>query len=177
MKLILLLLLASGCKYVGPYEEPQPKPDPTPDPPEKSSPGLPAGFAVSGGTTVEPAFLGPADTWRQLKSRLTTVQADARRRGKGLMVSFEPSAVHVTRQDGSRTTWQLPNGLALTVEIPHVLVRADLTLEGFVTDGSQVPSEEELTIAIVTVTEDGAGTREFRLVVKGGTTFRSISSG
>ncbi|MHC4940985.1 MAG: hypothetical protein ACYTHK_18775 [Planctomycetota bacterium] len=175
MRFLLLLVLTAACKQIGPYEEPKPV---EPEQPAEPAPKpLPAGFEVVGEPAVEAAYLAPSNTWRQLKSRLTTVQADARRRGKDLLVSFEPSAVHITRLDGSRTTWQLPNGLALTVEIPHVLVRADLTLEGFAPDGSQVPSEEELTIAIVTVTDEGQPTREFRLVVKGGTTFRSMTSG
>jgi len=181
MRLRLLLLLCAACASPAPSgdapAEPPQEPPVAEEPAAPPAPPLPAGFKVEGEPVVEEAYLGPADTWRQIRSRLTTLQADARRAGKDVLVSFEPDAIHVTRLDGSRTTWRLPDGLALTVEIAHVLVRADLTLEGFDRDGTQVPSEEELTIAIVTLTEGETATREFRLVIKGGAAFRSMSSG
>jgi len=186
MKPLLLLILLGAC--VAPSGDAGPEPS-TPaeigatdpeaaaaeaKPPERP---LPAGFEVRADPEVTAAFLGPEGTWRQLKSRLTTLQADVRRGGKDVLLSFEPQAMHVTRQDGTRQTWALPAGLAFTVEIPHVLVRADLTLAGFAADGVQVPFAEELTVAIVTLTEGESPTREFRLVIKGGTAFRSMTSG
>jgi len=174
MRTLPLLVLCVACAGPPPSDEPPPAPEVAPEP---APAPLPAGFTVAGEPAVEEPYLSPSGTWRQLRSRLTTLQADVRREGKDVLVSFEPQAVHVTRQDGTRETWRLPPGLALTLEIPHVLVRADLTLTCFLADGTQVPSEEELTIAIVTLTEGEAPTREFLLVVKGGTSFRSMTSG
>ena len=175
MRYLLLFVFLLACKQFRPDEgSATPEADPRDAP---VAPMLPAGFEIKGAPVVEEPYLRPFAMWRQLKSRLSTLQADARRRGKDVLVSFEPTAVHVTRTNGSRTTWRLAPGLALSVEIPHVVVRADLSLEGFDRTGAEVPAVEELTIAVATVNEEGTPPREFRLIVKGRTAFRSITSG
>ncbi|MEM8882943.1 MAG: hypothetical protein AAGD14_02645 [Planctomycetota bacterium] len=180
MRLSATLLLLAACQQIGPYEEPrQPTPEePPPDPiAEQPQRPLPGGFTVTGDAVREAASLGPMQTWRRLKSRLTTLQADARREGRDLLVTFEPSVVHVTRPDGSRVSWELPVGLSLTVEITHVLIRADLTVDAFDAEALPIPSEDELKVLLATVTDPEQNTEEFLLVVKGGTAFRSMSSG
>ena len=180
--LVLLLLCLAACQGFGPADDesnvdsgdggPADKPAaPVAPPPEP----LPDKFDVLGSPTVEAAYLGPREAWRQLRSRLTTLQADARRWDRDLLVSFEPGAVHWTGRNGARTTWELPKGLLLSVVTPHVVVRKDLTLVGFREDGTQIASQEELTVANVSWTQGSKGKSESRLIVKGGKAFRSIT--
>ena len=174
-----LLLCLCACQAQQPGEDPpeerradpgirEPAPAPTAE-------SLPDGCIAVGRPTLEKADLAPRAAWRELRARLTTVRADSRRWGRDVLVSFEPGAVHVTRRDGSRTTWLLPAELELEVRTPHVIVRNDLTLDGFRADAVQVAAGEEITIAIVRW-RDGAGQKtESGLIIKGGKAFRSIT--
>ncbi|MHC4956703.1 MAG: hypothetical protein ACYTGZ_22935 [Planctomycetota bacterium] len=137
---------------------------------------LPNGFVARGQPEVQPAYLAPAASWRDLRARLTTVQADARRRGRDILVSFGERAVHVTRRDGSQTTWLLPAGLELEILAPHVVVRQNLTLEAFSADGKPVPAADEIPIAVARWAASGGGRTESRLAVKGGRAFRSMTT-
>jgi len=177
-----LALLLSACQAIGPGEDP-PEKESEPRAARESGESepapltlpLPDGFAVVGEPTVEDAYLAPGEAWRELRSRLTTVQVDARRWKRDVLVSFEPGAVHRTRRDGARTTWKLPQGLELEVRTPHVIVRSDLTLAGFLDDGTQVPAREEVTVAIVRWNAGGKQKAESRLMIKGGKAFRSMT--
>jgi len=183
MKPIAVCLIAlAACQGMGPETEPEagaPNAGGTPADPETPTAApvepLPDQFVVIGVATVEEAYLAPREAWRQLRSRLTKLQADARRWDRDLLVSFESGAVHWTRRDGARTTWKMPEALVLNVVTPHVVVRKDLTLVGFLGDGTQIPGQEELTVATVTWTGVGGGKPESGLVVKGGKAFRSMT--
>jgi hypothetical protein len=174
-----LLLTLSACQAIGPSgdEAHAPKAKPAAEAPADPAPPipLPDKFVVVGAPKVESAFLDPRAAWRHLRSRLTTLQADARRWDQDLLVSFEPRAVHWTDRDGARTTWELPEGLVLGVATPHVVVRNDLTLVGFRADGTQIPAEEELTVATVTWSVGPETKSESRLIIKGGKAFRSMT--
>ena len=178
---VFLLLVACGCNLAAPEAEPEsqnPK-QKKPAPVAKGKPAraLPDGFVVTAVPVVEAPFLEPAAGWRHLRARLVTAQADARRRGKDLLVGFESDAVHLTTRDGIRTVWKLPKGLDLSVLAAFVVIRKDLRLEVFRRDGTQVPAAEEVTVAIARWGGDQPEPTEFRLVIKGSKAFRSMSSG
>lgn len=142
---------------------------------ESPPPGLPAGFRAEGTPEVRSPFLGPAATWRFLVSRLTTLRADARAGGEDLLVTLDQDAVHVTARSGARRTWRLPAGLRLEGGPVHVLLGSDLTTTVYAADGTQVPPAEEITVIRAHV--DGpSGKSVFRLAIKGGRGFRSIST-
>jgi len=130
---------------------------------------------VQGTPEVRKPFLGPDAMWRFLVSRLTTLRADARASNSDLLVSFERDAVHVTSRDGARRTWGLPDGLRLEPCPAHVLLGSDLTTTVYGPDGAQVPAAEEITVVSARVDEAGAK-GEFRLAIKGGRGFQSIST-
>jgi hypothetical protein len=137
--------------------------------------GLPAGFKVEGTPEVRTPFLKPGAMWRFLVSRLTTLRADARAGGEDVLVTFEPEAVHVTARSGARRTWRLPAGLRLEGGPTHVLLGSDLTTTVYGSDGAQVPAAEEITVIRARVgAPDAPGV--FRLVIKGGRGFQSIST-
>jgi len=171
---LLLLLAAAGCTR---RSEPETRPPatgpekpPSEAPPER--PKLPQGFQVKGLPEVTEPFLGPRQTWRSIVSRLTTLRGDARASGQDMLVTFEAKAFHVTERSGRRRTWALPEGLKLEDVPAHVLLKADLGLVVYGPDGAQIPPAPELTVL-----EAHLGDVEvFRLVVKGGRTFRSIST-
>ena len=187
---ILILVLASCA---GPQPDPEPARDPgaeaaaakkpapakkpsskasKPAPAKKPTPtGLPDGFAVKGRPVIVEPRLGPDQTWRQLVGKLTTLRVDVRMSGKDLLVTLDPDAFHVTDRSGRRETWRFPPGLRLSSRA-HVLLKADLSTRIYGANGAQVPTADEITV--VTGTVDGAD--QFRLVVKGGRTFRSISN-
>lgn len=171
---ILLLGLLAACAA-----PPEKKPEPVKPPPPKSGPdvraGLPAGFSVQGDPAVVEAFLEPEDAWRDLRSRLTTLQGEAVARNKDLLVTFEPEAVHATQENGARRTWKLPPGLTLRDCPKHLLFKADATIRLYGADHSQVPLGAEVTVVRASVTGSAGVVREFRLVVKGGRSLRSIS--
>jgi len=144
---------------------------PTPKP---AAPGLPAEFVLKGAPEVRAPFLGPESMWRFLVSRLTTLRADARADGEDLLVTFERDAVHVTTRAGGRLTWRLPERLRLEGGPTHVLLGSDLTTTVYGPDGAQVPAAEEITVTSARLDEAGAK-GEFRLVIKGGRGFQSIS--
>ena len=138
---------------------------------------LPEGFVVRRTKPLEDAFLAPDAAWRQLLSRLTTMQVDARRTGDSILVTLWPDRILVTDPTGLRHGWRLPDGLSLSVVHPHVVLGADLSLVAFSEEASQVEAEEELTLAVARVAESAESSREFRLVIKGGKAFRSMTSG
>jgi hypothetical protein len=157
--------------------EARPKPPPAAEPAKKApeTAGLPAGFRVEGTPEVRTPFLGPGAMWRFLVSRLTTLRADARAGGEDILVTFEPEAVHVTLRSGARRTWRLPTGLRLEGGPRHVLLGSDLTTTVYAADGAQTPPAEEITVIRARVEEaDGKGV--FRLAIKGGRGFQSISN-
>lgn len=181
----LVLLAACSGKAVPRETEPpqktweesqaaQPKPSQA-EPPPTAPPGLPAGFRVEGTPEVRSPFLGPAATWRFLVSRLTTLRADARASGEDLLVTFERDAVHVTARSGARRTWRLPAGLRLEGCPAHVLLGSDLTTTVYAADTTQVPPAEEITVIRARV-EKAHEKVVFRLAIKGGRGFRSIST-
>jgi hypothetical protein len=178
-RLVALVLLTACSKSVPREPDPPPPrpeaPRPQPEaPPRPAPPGLPAGFLVVGAPEVRTPFLGPGATWRFLVSRLTTLRADARAGGEDILVSFERDAVHVTARPGARQTWRLPAGLRLSGGPAHVLLGSDLTTTVYGPDGAQIPAAEEITVIRARV-EEAEGQGEFRLVIKGGRGFRSIS--
>ena len=171
----LLVLLLVGCAT------PQGSPTDTPQPnAEKAAPApapatLPVEFEVVGDPIVEPSYLPPMATWRALMSRLTTLRADAGQGREDILVTFEKNALHATTRKGRRTTWQLPDGLVFQGVPMHLLLRSDATLALIDQTGTEVPLGQEVTVVRALVLGAG-GTREFRLVIKGGATFRSISN-
>jgi hypothetical protein len=183
---VSLVLLAACSKAVPRDTEPPPKtwdqtqeakPKPPPAEPSQApaeAPGLPGGFVIEGTPEVRTPFLGPGAMWRFLVSRLTTLRADARAGGADILVTFELDAVHVTARSGARQTWQLPAGLRLEGGPAHVLLGSDLTTTIYAADGAQIPPAEEITVIRARVEEaDGQGV--FRLAIKGGRGFQSIS--
>jgi hypothetical protein len=183
MRVVCLLLcgLAACSRAVPrepeapPAEAPAPEPPEQPEQPAPAAAGLPADFAVKGAPQIRKPFLGPEATWRFLVSRLTTLRADARAAGKDILVTFERDAVHTTARDGARETWWLPDGLRLERGPAHVRLGSDLTTTVYGPDGAQVPAAEEITVVVARVAEAGAEA-EFRLVIKGGRGFQSIST-
>ena len=85
--------------------------------------------------------------------------------------------MNITTREGARREWTLPAGLDLSVLAAHVVVRKDLSLQAFRADGTQVPADEEVTVAIARWGSDRPEPTEFRLVIKGGKAFRSMTSG
>ncbi len=141
---------------------------------------LPEGFVVKETSEGEDPFLPPDKAWRHLISRLTTLQVDTRRRGIPVLVTFVEDRVLITQKNGVQTAWRLPEGLKITPDASHVVIWGDLTLDAYARDGSKLPQAEELTVARGSWASAGPNehqTREFRLVVKGGKAFRSITSG
>jgi hypothetical protein len=182
MRAILLLgLCLAACSPAVPREPEAPpprKPKIEAPPPEKPAPppapGLPAEFELKGVPELRAPFLGPEAMWRFLLSRLTTLRADARADGEDMLVTFERDAVHVTTRAGGRLTWQLPDRLRLQGGPTHVLLGSDLTTTVYGPDGAQIPAAEEITVTSARLDEAGAK-GEFRLVIKGGRGFQSIS--
>ena len=182
--LLLLGLVLAACSKAVPREpetspakpevEAPPAPRPEQPAPAPAAPGLPAEFEVRGTPEVRTPFLGPDAMWRFLVSHLTTLRADARAEGEDILVTFERDAVHVTTRAGARQTWRLPDQLRLEGGPSHVLLGSDLTTTVYGPDGAQVPAAEEITVTSARVDEAGAK-REFRLVIKGGRGFQSIS--
>ena len=169
-RLLLLAWLAVACRI--PPEAP-PRPDPKPRP-EKAA--LPAGFSVVGRPVEVDAFLEPAAMWRFVVSRLTTLRVEARAEGRDILVSFEEDALHATDRGGRRRTWRLPEGLVLLDVPAHLQLRADLTVGAFAEDGPEVQRAPEVTVVRARVRGGAGNVEEFRLIVKGGRTFRSIST-
>ena len=91
-------------------------------------------------------------------------------------MSFESGALIATVRSGRWRLWRLPEGLTLEGVPAHVLLGADLGLVAFGADGTQIPGEKEVAVVTARAAAGGEETREFRLVIKAGTTFRSISS-
>jgi hypothetical protein len=183
MRAILLLgLYLAACSRAVPREPeapPPPRPEVEAPPPEQpaptpAAPGLPAEFTLRGVPEVQAPFLAPEAMWRFLVSRLTTLRADARADGEDILVTFERDAVHVTTRAGGRLTWRLPDRLRLERGPTHVLLGSDLTTTVYGPDGAQVPAAEEITVTSARLDEAGAK-GEFRLVIKGGRGFQSIS--
>ncbi|MHC4550523.1 MAG: hypothetical protein ACYTEZ_17285 [Planctomycetota bacterium] len=175
------LLLLGAC--AGPRAPQEPPPEAAPEPPSAEAPsaatappGLPAGFKVEGEPEVEPPFLPPGAMWRFLVSQLTTLRADARAREEDLLVTFEAAAVHVTERSGRRRSWRLPDGLRLEGGPAHLLLGADLATSAYGADGAQFPPAKEITVVRARVEGGEGGVVVFRLVIKGGRGFRSIST-
>lgn len=168
---VLMPLLAAGC--LGPREAPGEPVDPAVTPPPAA---LPADFEVTGEPVVEQPFLPPAAAWRAVLSRLTTLRADAISRDQDLLVTFREGALHATVRDGARRTWLLPSGLRLSGTPAHLLLGADGSLTGYRADGTQLPARGEFTLVTASLAGNGDGARQFRLVVKEGRAFRSIST-
>jgi hypothetical protein len=179
---LLVSLLLAAC---------QAPPESTPDPavPDKAAApdakkeertakgtALPDGFQVKGEPQVFEAYLDAPAAWRDVRSRLSTLRADAAARNLDTLVTFERGAVHSTTRDGVRTTWKLPSGLALRGGPVHLLFEADLGTKLFRKDLSQVPLGAEVTVVTALVARGGGNVEEFRLVIKGGRTIRSISN-
>lgn len=174
-RLAALLALLAACRVTR-----EPEPDPAgPQPPlteREAAAGLPAGFEVKGTPVVELMTLPPDAMWRFLVSQLTTLRADARANGSDLLVTFREDVVHVTNRQGGRRTWRLPAGLRLDGVPAHLRLGADLSTAVYDARGAQVPVADEITVVTARFAgPDGAG-QESRLVIKGGHTFRSIST-
>jgi len=181
--LVLLAAGLFGCATPPPDEAPpqtQPEKEaveaPATAPARAPATGLPLEFEVKGDPVVEEPYLGAAATWRSLISRLTTLRADAGQTREDLLVTFESGALHATSRDGRRTTWRLPNGLRFSGEPRHLLLRSDTTMVLLTGDGVEVPMGEEVTVVRAIVRTIDGGEEEFRLVIKEGATFRSISN-
>lgn len=170
-QLPLLALLLAACAG-RPVEEPEPVAPPEPAP---AAP-LPEGFLVAGEPEVREAELGPEKAWRQTVSRLTILRAEAVAGSEDILVTFEESAVHATTREGFRRTWLLPPGLRLLDTPVHLLLGGDLTTVPYGADGAQMPMGEEVTVLRASILGAGGEMEEFRLVIKGGSTFRSISN-
>ena len=188
MRAALALALFVGCATPPAKPEPQsPRPGPVEGPqppggagkPEAGFPddfGLPDDFEVSGAPETNEAFLAPGDAWRELRSRLTTLRADALARGMDILVTFEKKALHATSRQGRRRTWRLPDGLGLAGCPAHLRLGADGSLRLYRQDQSQVPLGKEVTIVSVTFRHAGGDVEKIRLVIQGGRTIRSISN-
>jgi hypothetical protein len=164
----LMLLLAAGC--LGRGETPEEPAQPAPPP------ALPAGFLVVGEPVVEQPFLPPPAAWRAVLSRLTTLRADAISKDEDLLVTFDEGALHATTRGGARRTWVLPEGLRLSGAPAHLVLGADGSLTGYRADGAQLPARGEVTLVTARLAANGGAPRQFRLVVKEGRVFRSIST-
>lgn len=175
---ILFLLLAACVTTTLPRKRPkQPKTPKVDEPDSAEKPVvLPKGFVVRETHPGENPFLPPEQAWRQLISKLTTLQADTRRRGQSVLLSFGADRVLITTKEGIQTAWRLPEGLELTAEVGHVVICDDLSLEVYGLDGSQVQPVEELTVARGKVGSEGEDVQEFRMVIKGNEAFRSMTS-
>ncbi len=130
---------------------------------------LPAGFSLRGKPVVNRARLGPAPTWRQVLGRLTNLRVDASTTGQELLATLEPGAFHVTDRGGKRRTWRFPPGLRLAGSA-HIVFYPDLTARVYRSDGRKAPAADEVVVVDGNV-ESG---EQFRLIVKGGRTIRSI---
>jgi len=148
-------------------------PRPAANDPRKTA-ALPAGFKVVSADQPVAPFLKPRAMWRYLVSRLTTLRADARAKNEDILVSFHADAFHITDRSGRRRSWQLPKGLRLLRVPSHVVLGADLSTAAFGPDLVQLPSDEEVTVIEARV--EAGDVEIFRLIVKGGQGFRSISS-
>ncbi|MHC4959650.1 MAG: hypothetical protein ACYTGN_14895 [Planctomycetota bacterium] len=178
MKRLLALVLLAACQT-----PPAPTPDPAvpdkappPDAKPKAGAALPDGFQVKGQPQVLEAYLEAPAAWRDIRSRLSTLRADATARNLDTLVTFERGAVHATTRDGVRTTWKLPSGLALRGGPVHLFMGADLSMRLYRRDLSQVPLGAEVTVVTALVARGGGNVEEFRLSIKGGRTIRSISN-
>ena len=181
-RLALIVLLVVGCSRDRVREEPPaPKPQPEPekrarvDPPPPVA-TLPDGFRRVGRPERHDAYLGPEAAWREAVSRLSELRAEARASGEDLLVSFEAGAQIATSRSGRWRRWSLPEGLSFEGAPAHVLLGADLGLVAFGPDGTQISGEKEVAVIVARIAEEGRKPREFRLVIKAGTTFRSIST-
>ena len=187
IRLILIVLfggLTSACARDRVQEKP-PEPAETrapeePEVVERARPApklvLPDGFRRVGRPERHEAYLPPAAAWREAVSRLSDLRAEARGAGEDLLVSFESGALIATARSGRWRLWRLPEGLTLEGGPAHVLLGAVLGLVTFGAGGTQIPGEKEVAVVTAKVAEGGEETREFRLVIKAGTTFRSIST-
>jgi len=173
--LLLLLVLAAcaGRKAKEPNETPPAAEKPPAPAPAPAEPPLPFGFLVKGTPEVRAPFLPPASTWRWLVSGLRLHQAE----GKEILVTFEEGAFATTDRSGRRLSYRLPEGLRLVGTPVHVLLKPDLGLEIWGASGAQVVGEEEVTVVTARIDMGGGDVQEFRLVAKGGSGFRSISTG
>jgi len=179
--LALTLVLFAGCANPPATGEPRP-PQPGPGepagkgPPEKPNAGLPDDFKVVGAPETNAAFLAPADAWRELRSRLTTLKADALAGGEDILVTFEKNALHATSRRGRRRTWRLPDGLDLAGGPAYLRLGADGSLRLYRRDHSQVPLGAEVTIVTASLRQAGGNVEKIRLVIQGGRAIRSIST-
>jgi hypothetical protein len=167
----VLLALLAACQVTPEPEPARPKPSL-----EEPEPGLPAGFEVKGTPLVELLTLPPDAAWRFVVSHLTTLRADARAAGADLLVTFQADAVHVTDREGGRRTWRLPAGIRLGGVPAHLRLGADLSTAVYDAKGAQVPAADEITVVTARLGGPDGGTEEYRLVIKGGHAFRSIST-
>jgi len=163
---VLLLAACRGAPPSPPAVEPVPEAAPSPEV------RLPAGFAVKGSPEIVEPFLTPAEAWRALVSRLTSLRADARDRGRDILISFDPGAMHATYRSGRRRTWRLPEGLRLAGTPAHLLLGADLSLEALGPQGAPKPAGKEIPVVEAIL----AGGEHFLLAIQGGGTIRSIST-
>lgn len=171
MRRVWLGIVLIGCRA-----QPPRQPAPPPRPAMAVKAGLPAGFKVVGKPRVELPFLRATDAWRALRSRITTLEADALASREQILVTFEKKAVHATARSGARRTWSLPKGLVLVGVPVHLLLGAAAGPRLFRADHSQVPLGAEVTIVTVHIRRRGRPTEEIRLVIKGGRAIRSIST-
>jgi len=127
---------------------------------------------VQGRPEIVTPDLTPAETWRALVSRLTSLRADARDAGQDILVSFVPGAMHATYRSGRRRTWPLPKGLRLAGTPAHLLLGADLGLRVYGPKGAERPAAEEVAVVEASLSSG----EHFRLVIQGGGAIRSIST-
>ncbi|MHC4340349.1 MAG: hypothetical protein ACYSX0_09090 [Planctomycetota bacterium] len=172
MRLLPFVALVLAACSGRPVEEPVPVvvPEPAPAAP------LPEAFVVTGQPEVREAYLGPEKAWRQTVSLLSVLRAEAVAGSQDILVTFEETAVHATTREGSRRTWLLPDGLTLLDTPAHLLLGGDLTTVPYGSDGAQMPMGEEVTVVRARIREADGENQEFRLIIKGGSTFRSISN-
>jgi hypothetical protein len=163
MRALALPLLVAACAAA-----PEPAPAPV-------RPDLPAGFVARRARAEEP-FLPADETWRWVVSHLTMLRADARARKEDLLVSFDAAALRVTDRAGSQTVWRFPEGLALLGVPAHAVLGKDLSIDLYGPDGARRDPAPEVTVVGAKVRQPGGEEAEFRLVVKGGAGFRSIST-
>jgi len=144
--------------------------------PESTPLALPAGFRRVGRPEEHAAYLPPEAAWREAVSRLSELRAEARADGEDLLVTLERDSLSVTARTGRWRLWRFPTGLVLEGAPVHVLLKADLELEAYAADGTQMTGEKEVVIVTAKARRGEGGTREFRLTIKAGATFGSIST-
>jgi len=190
-RLVLLLLIGGSVACSRNRQQPEEQPDPAPEPASpagaesksappsapKSTPlALPAGFRRVGSPEQHAAYLPPEAAWREAVSRLSELRAEARAEGEDLLVTLERDSLSATARTGRWRLWRLPAGLVLEGVPVHVLLRADLELEAYAADGTQITGEKEVVIVTAKARGREGGTQEFRLTIKAGATFGSIST-